>query len=135
MTTVKKHLIYIVEDDEDDCLFLQEALHYQSADCLIRFFTDGAGLFTQLTHQLDGRLPDLIFLDLDTPVMNGFDTLRLLKQTRPYDQIPVVIRTGHETLDGVNRCYELGCRAYLTKSSFELPPLTYMLGKQDSVAP
>ena len=128
MTTVKKYLIYAVEDDEDDRLFLQEALHHQSANCFVHFFTNGAGLFTRLTHELDGRLPDLIFLDLDTPVMNGFDTLRLLKQTQPYQHIPVIIRTGHETLDGINRCYELGCRAYLTKTSFHLLPLAHMLG-------
>lgn len=133
MTIVPKYLIYVVEDDDDDRLLLRDALYRQTTDCSIRFFTDGAELFTYLTHQLDGRLPELIFLDLDTPVMNGFDTLRLLKQTQPYDRIPVVVRTGHETIDHINRCYELGCEAYLTKSTFDFP-LTRMIGERSMVA-
>ena len=121
MKTLPKYLIYIVEDDDDDRLMLQQALQAQATSCIIHAFNDGAELFTRLTHQLDGRLPDLIFLDLETPVMNGFDTLKLLKQTPPYQRIPVIMRTGHVTLEAINRCYELGCQAYLTKDEFGAP--------------
>ena len=129
MMTSPKYLIYVVEDDEEDRFLLQQTLQHQCTDCLIRYFSDGSELFVRLTHQMDGRLPDLIFLDLDTPIMNGFDTLQLLKQTQPYERIPVVVRTGHETLEHINRCYELGCQAYLTKRDFDVP-LTRMIGER-----
>lgn len=131
MATLPTYLIYVVEDDDEDCLLLKQALQQQGAGCLIHFFSNGADLFTRLTHQMDGRLPDLIFLDIDTPIMNGFDTLRLLKQSQPYRRIPVIIRTEHETLEHINRCYELGCEAYLTKSDFDLP-LSRLIGDRNS---
>ena len=121
MSILSNYLIYVVEDDEDDRFLLQRAITRQSVACSLRFFTHGADLFTQLTHQLDGRLPDLIILDLNTPIMNGFESLQLLKQLPDYQHIPVLVRTGHETLESINRCYELGCHAYLTKKDFTLP--------------
>lgn len=121
MTTQPAYLLYVVEDDDDDRFLLQQALKRHSFNGSLRFFTHGAELFTRLTHRLDGRLPDLIFLDLHTPIMNGFDTLRLLKQTEEFQRIPVVIRTGQDSLDQINRCYELGCHAYLTKHELALP--------------
>lgn len=133
MKTLPKYLIYIVEDDDDDRLMLQQALQAQTQDCIIRSFNDGAELFIQLTHQLDGRLPNLIFLDLETPVMNGFDTLQLLKQSPSYQRIPVIMRTGHVTLEAINRCYGLGCQAYLTKDEFGLP-LTRLIEEQSEAA-
>lgn len=133
MKTLPKYLIYIVEDDHEDRLMLQQALQAQAKGSIIRSFNDGAELFIQLTHQLDGRLPDLIFLDLEMPVMNGFDTLQLLKQTPPYQRIPVIMRTGHVTLEAINRCYDLGCQAYLTKDEFGLP-LTRLIEEQTQAA-
>jgi CheY-like chemotaxis protein len=117
---VPKYLIYVVEDDEDDRIIFQRTLVHQSINCSVHFFSHGADLFIQLTHFLNGRLPDIIFLDLDMPVMNGYDTLRLLKQTEPYNRIPVIIRTGYETLETINHCYELGCHAYVTKKEVAL---------------
>ena len=121
MSTAPSYLIYVVEDDDDDRVLFQRALHDQSINCSVHFFDHGSDLFIWLTHIINNRLPDLIFLDLDTPIMNGFDTLRLLKQSEPYDRIPVIIRTGYETLDTINRCYELGCHAYLNKNNVSLP--------------
>ena len=121
MCTTRHYLIYIVEGDENDRLLLQQAFQYQQVGCSLRFFSNGAELFIHLTHRLDRKLPDLFLLELDTPTMNGFDTLHLLKQTPEYRHIPVVIRTEHETLDHINRCYELGCQAYFVKNELNLP--------------
>ena len=121
MRSLPKYLIYVAEDNKDDCLLFQLALKQQPVKNHVRFFTHGAELLIQLTHQLDGRLPDVIFLDLNMPLMNGFDTLQLLKSTPEYVHIPVVIRSSYNTLEDINRCYDLGCQAYLTKSNFILP--------------
>lgn len=121
MNYLPNYLIYVVEDNEDDCLLFQLALKHQRVKNHVRFFAHGVDLLIQLTHQLDGRLPDVIFLDLDVPLMNGFDTLQLLKNTPEYVDIPVVIRSWYNTLEDINRCYDLGCQAYLNKSSLILP--------------
>ena len=128
MRPLPTYLIYIVEDNQDDQVLFRLALKRQVVGCHLRFFTHGAELLTQLTHLLDGRLPDVIFLDLDMPLMNGFDTLQLLKNTPEYIPIPVVIRSGHHTPEDINRCYALGCQAYLTKTYPDLT-LSRLMGQ------
>ena len=108
-------LIYVVEDNLDDHRLLQIAFAKHDSLYNLRFFNDGVDLLTHLTHQLDERLPNAIVLDLDTPFLNGFDTLHLLKQTPTYRKIPVIIRSGYDSLENVNRCYALGCHAFLAK--------------------
>ena len=108
-------LIYFVEDNKDDRRLLQIAFAKHNPLHTLCFFTDGVDLLTHLTHQLDGRLPNVICLDLRTPLLNGFDTLHLLKQTPAYQKIPVIIRSGYDSLENINRCYALGCHAFLAK--------------------
>lgn len=118
MTNLSNLLIYVVEDDPDDRYLLQLTLTANYAASRIHFFTHGSELFVRLTHRLDGRLPDMILLDLETPIMNGFETLQLLKNADEFRNIPVIVRSSFEMSDYVNRCYELGCKAYVIKSIY-----------------
>jgi CheY-like chemotaxis protein len=114
------HMIYVVEDDEDDCYLLKNTLLAYDVAFNMHFLANGSELIIHLTHKLSGRLPDVILLDLNMPVMNGFDTLRLLKGTDQFRHIPVIIRTAYEDDDYMNRSYEMGCQAYITKSKHPL---------------
>lgn len=118
MSELSNLLIYVVEDDPDDRYLLQMTLASNYVASNIQFFTHGSELFVRLTHRLDGRLPDMILLDLETPIMNGFETLQLLKTIEEYRSIPVIIRSSFEMSDYINRCYELGCKAYVIKSAY-----------------
>lgn len=118
MSDPSNPLIYVVEADPDDRYSIQMTLAAKYVASQIHFFAHGTELFVRLTHRLDGRLPDLILLDLDTPVMNGFETLQLLKNVAEFRHIPVIIRSGVEQTDYINRCYELGCKAFVIKSQF-----------------
>lgn len=113
-------MIYVVEDDEDDRYLLKNTLVAYDVACNIHFLANGSELFVHLTHKLEGRLPDIILLDLNMPVMNGFDALRLLKGTEEFKHIPVIIRTAYEDEEYRKKIYELGCQAYLTKSKHPL---------------
>lgn len=113
-------MIYVVEDDEDDRYLLKNTLLAYDVACDIHFLANGSELFVHLTHKLDGRLPDVILLDLNTPVMNGFDTLRLLKGMDQFKHIPVIIRTAYEDDEYRKRIDEMGGQAYVTKSKHPL---------------
>ena len=63
---------------------------------------------------------DLILLDLKMPVMGGED---FLKVARPlYPEIPVIVMTGHGTLDIAVECMKKGAYDFVTKP-FELEQL------------
>jgi CheY-like chemotaxis protein len=64
---------------------------------------------------LEESQPDLIFMDLNMPVMNGFDCLAYLKNKTELRDIPVVIFTTSETLSDINRTRQLGASWFMTK--------------------
>ena len=108
-------LVYVVEDDEDDRQLLESIFTDFFDRYELRFFEHGAHLLTHLTHQFDRQLPDLILLDLAMPVLNGFDTLRYLKNNPDYKRIPTLVLASSRHPNDINRCYELGSNAFITK--------------------
>lgn len=109
-------LIYLVDDDDDDRYLIQSVFSSHYERCAVRAFESGSDLLIQLTHQLDGRLPDLIILDLDMPLFSGFELLRRLKQDEDFQAIPVAVLSGSLYDEHKSRCYALGGAAYLSKS-------------------
>ncbi|RYY83987.1 MAG: response regulator [Chitinophagaceae bacterium] len=79
--------IYYVEDDRDDAELLTEVFSEKGYD--IRVFPNPIELFHQL-HS-DELLPTLIILDINLPLMDGIEALRLLKAEPKFLRIPVAI--------------------------------------------
>ena len=59
--------------------------------------------------------PDVIFLDLNMPKLNGHDVLKLLKVDKELKSIPVAILSAVDTPGNRRRCLEMGAEAYLVK--------------------
>jgi two-component system, NarL family, response regulator DegU len=69
-----------------------------------------------LLEKLDeNNLPELILLDLKMPVLNGVETLKILKQKFP--SVKVVILTMHDEEDYIVELLEMGANSYLLKDS------------------
>jgi CheY-like chemotaxis protein len=106
--------ILLVEDDEDDQLFFKEALNdiFPRATCLIA--NNGS-------HALDlldiFPLPDIIFLDTNLPMMNGFECLTAIKKKEAYQHIPVVILAGSRF--NIEGWYDAGASLYVIKPASE----------------
>lgn len=118
MTKLAKHkpLIYAVDDDEDDRYLLQTVFSKHFPECTLRQFEDGAGLLVQLTHRLDGQLPDLIILDLQMPLFSGFELLRYLREDDCFSSIPIVILSACQHPENIKRGYTLGMISYINKA-------------------
>jgi CheY-like chemotaxis protein len=59
--------------------------------------------------------PLLVLLDLNMPVLDGYQVLERMKAGEHTKRIPVVILTTTDDIREVSRCYELGCNVYVTK--------------------
>ena len=68
------------------------------------------------------QLPALILLDLDMPVMDGFETLRLLKEETRTRDIPVIVLSGMNSSQDKVAAFDLGAIDFVTKP-FELTEL------------
>ena len=59
--------------------------------------------------------PDLIFMDLLMPEMDGFELTRKIKSTPELSQIPVVVLTAHGNVETEQKAQEAGCDGFLHK--------------------
>ena len=59
--------------------------------------------------------PLVVLLDLNMPVMDGYQVLEAIKGDERTRQIPVIVLTTTDDPREVSRCYRLGCNLYVTK--------------------
>jgi CheY-like chemotaxis protein len=109
----KNFHVLLVEDDADDQLLIEEAFHDTELPVTIDFAIDGRQALDMLSK--DTYTPDLILLDLNMPVMNGFEVLSQLQSKNLSSRTPIVILTTSSDKDQVNRSYDLGASSFIVK--------------------
>lgn len=107
------HTIYIADDDDDDQFLLQTALASTGLGCQLKFFGNGEQLLKQLTEE--NKPPTMVLLDLNMPILDGFQTLVKLRSQVAYETLPVVILTTSNQQSDVQKAYELGANSFITK--------------------
>jgi two-component system response regulator len=116
-------VLVMVDDDEDDCLLVNDAIRQACVDCTFRCVEDGEQLLDYLdrSHRLmdveSCPFPDLILLDLNMPRMHGRKVLEILKTDPRFRAVPVIILTTSRELEDVKVCYDLGANSYITKQA------------------
>jgi diguanylate cyclase (GGDEF)-like protein/PAS domain S-box-containing protein len=63
----------------------------------------------------DEQHPDIVLLDVEMPVMDGFTACMNLRQRQQADHLPVLMVTGLEDVASVNRAYDAGATDFITK--------------------
>lgn len=101
-----------MDDDVDDQLYFREAIAEVNPSIECRFANNGL----EALEHIEVPPPfDLIFLDLNMPVMNGYECLTTLKQKDQYKNIPVVIFTTSKNKSDIERSKQLGAHLYVSK--------------------
>ncbi len=110
---VKELSIMLIEDDAIEVMKLHRALKKHP----VKHNVIEAGNGEQALEMLkdEGQLPDVIFLDLNMPKMNGIEFLTTLKNDSLIKYIPTVILTTSANLNDVKTCYEIGIAGYIIK--------------------
>jgi len=105
--------VLLVDDDEDDREFFLAVL--ETIDESIRCETAENGSVA-LRNLTDGhRMPDLIFLDLNMPVMNGKQFLKEIKKHEHLENIPVIILSTSSDQATISETARLGAVDFITK--------------------
>ncbi len=113
MKNLERRTIFLADDDLDDRLLFQDALKEVNDDVTLTMANDGI----QLMDKLKGSMPppDVIFLDLNMPLKNGFECLEEIKRTKKFKNIPIVIFSTSAQQETVNKTYEQGATYYVSK--------------------
>lgn len=126
MPIFNQPLVYVAHDDQDNHPLLTTLFAKRLMPYTIRYFHNGSELITQLTHHLDNRLPDLILLDLQLPILTGYEVLQLLKQDSDWKHIPVIIYSSSVREADRKRCLHLGYSAFWVTSNTFLKHDTFI---------
>ena len=105
--------LLLIDDDEDDQeIFLTAARKLsQTVNCIALF--DATEALEKLYEQ--ALAPDVIFLDLNMPVMNGEQFLVEIKKQPQLKHIPVIIFTTSSNYKTKQQMKALGAHDFLTK--------------------
>ena len=102
----------LVDDDADDQLFFKDALKEIRPDIVFEIANNGKEALQSLQQT---PYPEVIFLDLNMPVMNGFDALAAIRKDEHLKEIPIIIFTTTSEQNAIRRTYELGANGFFQK--------------------
>ncbi len=111
---MKSSNIVLIEDNDDDVLVIKRAFKKGKVVNNIKRFENGKEGLDYIAEK-KGQGIDLILLDLNMEVMDGFDFLQELKKLIDFKRIPVVVLTSSQRDEDINRAYELGANSYVEK--------------------
>lgn len=110
--------VLLVEDNLDDVFLTRAGLVRSQVSLVLHHVPDGKECMAFLRREgsYEGApTPDLILLDLNMPVMNGFEVMREVAADENLCALPVVVLTTSESEQDILKMYRLRCSSYLTK--------------------
>lgn len=115
----KKRLhIFLVDDDADDRMLFQEAMSEVDPKAKLSI-ADGCDMLVKLAKTEKDK-PDMIFLDLNMPGLNGFECLDEIKNKEHFGNVPVIIYSTTANPEQVKKIYNKGANLYMQKpTSYE----------------
>jgi CheY-like chemotaxis protein len=112
--------VLLVEDSENDIEITLEALAEYHLANKIDVVRDGAEALDYLFCRgkyatRSGPDPVVVLLDVKLPKLSGIEVLQEIRATKQYAHLPVVMLTSSREEPDLQRCYKLGCNAYVVK--------------------
>jgi chemotaxis family two-component system response regulator Rcp1 len=107
-----------VEDADADAVLFRAALDHAKIVVSVYRVSDGEEALRFLSRSApyaEVKRPDVVFLDLNMPRVNGWQVLATMRADENLHSIPVVVLSTSGRADDIERAAALGARHYLQK--------------------
>ncbi|HTM92976.1 MAG TPA: response regulator, partial [Flavisolibacter sp.] len=105
--------ILLVDDDADDQYVFKDALQNVDASIIVETAVDGIDALQKLAE--NKAAPQLIFLDLNMPRMNGKSFLKEIKSSQALQSIPVIVYSTSSNPADIEETKVLGAKDFIIK--------------------
>ena len=112
MAPIQDHVspyVLIAEDDRVSQRVLQR--HLERNDYRVVIVPNGR----EAVDQARREVPALILMDIQMPLMDGFEAIEILRGDVRFRAVPIVVLTAFTRAEDRKRCFEVGATEYLTK--------------------
>ena len=111
----KRLKIILTDDDEDDREMFSFVMGETGIPHNLKTFSNGLALLSYL-QQDDCDFPDIIFLDLNMPVLDGIAALHKIRALEKCRQLPpIVIYSTSNNMVDIQKTFNSGANLYITK--------------------
>jgi len=101
--------VLVVDDEEMQRILARTSL--EQAGYIVDEAADGA----QALDRFAESVPDLVLLDVRMPVLDGFDTCQAIRETPEGRHMPILMLTGLDDVDSIDRAYRSGATDFAVK--------------------
>jgi CheY-like chemotaxis protein len=109
MTDPKKNKILVADDDEISATYLGIYLKKMG------FLPISAGNGLDVLKLLKLERPDAVLLDIGMEPMDGIVLLKHIKEDEKFSSVPVIMVSGDESTETIEKCKKIGSAGYLKK--------------------
>ncbi len=102
-------LILVVEDHEDNRQIIRDML--SATDYEVAEAENGEEALAAIAKQR----PDLILMDIQLPILNGYEASRRIKADPALRSIPIIAVTSYALSEEAQKAREAGCDDYVSK--------------------
>jgi two-component system response regulator YesN len=122
--------VLLVDDEFLVCSYLRQLIDWESQGCRIVGQASNGQQAIEKIHELK---PDLVFLDVHMPKMDGIDLIRFLHEQ--YPQIKAIILSSYSDYHYVRETMKSGALDYLLKHELTAEGLRRILGQLGAERP
>lgn len=112
MTSVTQRntpLILVADDDESTRMMLEQALIHAGYDVIMA--VDGQSA----TEQFADKEPDLVLLDVNMPIADGYTACANIRKNHSSRHTPIIMMTSADDVQAVTRSFQSGATDFVTK--------------------
>jgi len=110
-------IFLLADDDADDIELFCEALGEIDASIICHCATDGKKVLEILQNETLKK-PQVIFMDINMPGMNGWECLKQLKDSEAFKHIPVLIYSTSNHQREADQALDMGALCFFTKPTY-----------------
>jgi Amt family ammonium transporter len=104
--------VLLADDSPDNQSLVAYVLRASGAEVMVAD-NGAAAVDLAMASRLDGHPFDVILMDMQMPILDGYEATRRLRD-RGYTG-PIIALTAHAMPDALERCRAVGCNAYVSK--------------------